>query len=194
MYCQSSGGSKGSSSILADKTFLRLLVLASVAVGVAMACTCVTNMCTNIPADNQYYLTSFCDKQVACGSFSGNCNEYYAADYKRFGCNKVISCCKGSNCVNLKVIDGGPACWVEDGAKKPIVDASYSTCNHFTGHTSCGWGDKILITCKASFVTLPEALTPEALLEESRILGPCTLNSTTSTSRGDLPPCLADMS
>ena len=113
-----------------------------------------------MPSDNVYYLTSFCDSSVACGkilfnwfcittfdiriilliwgSFSGNCNDYYSADYSRFGCNSIISCCKGSDCVNLKVIDGGPSCSVENSAGKPVVDASYSTCKHFTGSTSCG--------------------------------------------------------
>lgn len=51
--------------------------------------SCSSSMCSDIPANNQYYLTSFCDKSVACGAFSGNCNEYYAADYKRFGCNSI---------------------------------------------------------------------------------------------------------
>lgn len=58
----------------------------------ASACvsgTCSQGMCSDIPADNVYYLTSFCDASVACGSFSGNCNEYYMADYKRFGCNSI---------------------------------------------------------------------------------------------------------
>ena len=35
---------------------------------IGTTCTCNSNgMCTNIPADNNYYLTSFCDKSVACG-------------------------------------------------------------------------------------------------------------------------------
>ena len=51
--------------------------------------TCSQGMCSDIPADNVYYLTSFCDSSVACGTFSGNCNEYYMADYKRFGCNSI---------------------------------------------------------------------------------------------------------
>ncbi len=37
--------------------------------------SCKNGMCSDIPSNNQYYLTSFCDKSVACGSFSGNCNE-----------------------------------------------------------------------------------------------------------------------
>jgi len=147
-------------------------------------------MCTNIPADGMYYLTSFCDKTVACGKFSGNCNEFYCADYKRFGCGKGITCCKGSNCVNLKVIDGGPACWVEDKAGKPIIDASYSACKQFTGHTGCGYGDKILVNCKVSQYTFPFTDSLEATMIESRILGPCHRNATTAAEAG-LPECLA---
>ena len=140
--------------------FQRLfVVLAVLFVSVAQGCvsgSCKSGMCSDIPSDNKYYLTSFCDKSVACGSWSGNCNEYYSADYSRFGCNSIskfaenlkglnylfciflVSCCQGSDCVNLKVIDGGPGCTVEDSAKKQIVDASYSTCKHFTKSTSCG--------------------------------------------------------
>jgi hypothetical protein len=74
------------------------------------------------------------------GKFSGNCNEYFMADYKRFGCGRMVSCCQGSKCANLKVIDGGPGtvcsldramhltqcaicagCWVEDAAGKPVI-------------------------------------------------------------------------
>jgi len=119
--------------------------------------SCTSGMCSDIPSTNQYYLTSFCDSSVACGSFSGNCNEYYMADYMRFGCNSIVSCCVGSDCLNLKVIDGGPGCSVEDSAHKQIVDASYSTCKHFTGYNDCGWSDKFVVTCKktsASFADL----------------------------------------
>lgn len=73
---------------------LLFVVVAMVALlsRVSEACvsgSCYNGMCKDIPADNTYYLTSFCDKSVACGSFSGNCNEYYAADYSRFGCGAV---------------------------------------------------------------------------------------------------------
>jgi hypothetical protein len=132
---------------------------------------CVSGSCTNgmysdVPSNNEYYLTPFCDSSVACGSFSGNCNEYYAADYARFGCNSIISCCQGSDCLNLKVIDGGPGCSVEDSAHKQIVDASYSTCKHFTGSTSCGWSDKIKVVCKKTTYTV--ANLDETVLGESQ--------------------------
>lgn len=71
-----------------------LIVLLNVTYG-CISGTCSQSMCSDIPADNNYYLTSFCDSSVACGSFSGNCNEYYCADYKRFGCNSIVSCCQG---------------------------------------------------------------------------------------------------
>ena len=70
----------------------RIATIVSVAVAPVMACisgSCSQNMCSDIPTNNVYYLTSFCDAEVACGSFSGDCNEYFMADYKRFGCNSI---------------------------------------------------------------------------------------------------------
>merc|ERR1712194_248490 len=97
------------------------------------------------------------------------------ADYKRFGCGSIVRCCQGSDCLNLKVIDGGPGCSVEDSAGKQIVDASYSTCKHFTGSTSCGWSDRITVTCtKTSYTELDLENTPNAKIS----LGPCSFNST----------------
>ena len=66
--------------------------------------------CTNIPADNVYYLTSFCDQQTACGKSCGNCNFYYAADSQRFKCGSTISCSRAGKSANLEVIDYGPDC------------------------------------------------------------------------------------
>ena len=71
------------------KFFAVLLLCLLSAVSACVSGTCKNGMCSDIPSNNEYYLTSFCDKSVACGSFSGNCNEYYAADYSRFGCNSV---------------------------------------------------------------------------------------------------------
>lgn len=89
-----------------------------------------------------YYLTSFCDQQTACGPSCGNCMSYYAADAQRFGCGGVLSCTRNGHNANLKVIDSGPACWVENDAGMPIIDASTSACKLFSGQTSCGWSDK----------------------------------------------------
>lgn len=98
---------------------MKLLIFALVALLAAVTyqyqCTCSQNMCTNIPANHQYYLTDFCGPATtACGKSCGNCKWYYSADYKRFGCGSTIHCCRGTKCVNLQVIDGGPACWVEN--------------------------------------------------------------------------------
>lgn len=170
--------------------FLFLVAFATL-IGESFGCvsgSCKNGMCSDIPSDNMYYLTSFCDSSVACGSFSGNCNEYYAADYSRFGCGSIISCCQGSDCLNLKVIDGGPGCSVEDSAHKQIVDASYSTCKHFTGSTSCGWSDKISVKCvKVSSATVQDTLGPdgqETLLGGRIPLGPCSTNSTWADNHG----------
>ncbi len=167
----------------------------------AQACisgSCVSGMCSDIPANNQYYLTSFCDSSVACGTFSGNCNEYYCADYKRFGCGSIVSCCVGTDCLNLKVIDGGPGCTVEDSAKKQVVDASYSACKHFTGSTSCGWSDKILVTCKKTTATIhdtndADSLIYSALNPTAKIpLGPCSYDIGFAAER-NVPICGPDL-
>jgi len=157
-------------------------------VGISYACTCVSNMCTNIPADGNYYLTSFCDKSVACGAFSGNCNEFYCADYKRFGCHNMITCCQSSKCVNLKVIDGGPSCGVENSAGRPVIDASYSACKTFTGRTGCGWSDHVAVNCKRGqlerFQMMSEA-------ETAPLLGLCSYNATVAAAE-KIPMCVGE--
>lgn len=67
---------------------------------------------------------------------------YYAADAQRFGCGAVLSCTRNGRSANLKVIDSGPACWVENDAGMPIIDASTSACQTFSGQSSCGWSDR----------------------------------------------------
>jgi hypothetical protein len=123
---------------------MKLALLLTFILGLAYAQTA----CTNIPADNVYYLTSFCDQTTACGKSCGNCNFYYAADSQRFKCGATISCTRSGKSANLEVIDYGPNCDLEKKSGKPIIDASYSTCKLFTGSTSCGWSDKIAVTCK----------------------------------------------
>lgn len=59
---------------------------------------------------------------------------------------------------------------MEDSAHKQIVDASYSTCKHFTGSTSCGWSDKITVTCKKTSYT-GEDLIPGSFESESKATG-----------------------
>ena len=109
------------------------------------------------------------------------------ADYKRFGCGSIVSCCKGSDCLNLKVIDGGPGCSVEDSAHKQIVDASYSTCKHFTGSTSCGWSDKITVVCKKTSYSVADI--NDNIVKGTQIsLGPCSYNATFAQEK-QVPMC-----
>lgn len=161
--------------------------LFALALSCALACTCVQNMCTNVPRDGKYYLTSFCDKEVACGRWSGNCNEYFAADYKRFGCGRVITCKRAGKAINLKVIDGGPGCDVERKANMPIIDASPSTCRYLANSNSCGWSDRIAITCAPGslFLAYNETATD--------MLGPCSIDLD-AAARNGLPLCVGDFS
>ena len=79
--------------------------------------------------------------------------------------------------MNLKVIDGGPSCEVEDNAGKQVVDASYSTCKHFTGSTSCGWSDHISVTCKKTSYFVEDTLSLMGYKDKIP-LGPCSYNAT----------------
>jgi len=168
----------------------RLIVLA-VLVAAAFAsnnitdftCNCKSSCCTYIPSDGSYYLTSFCDSSVACGGSCGNCKGWYATSAMRFGCNKQLKCSKsGYDSVTLKVIDSGPACWVEEKAGRSIIDASYSTCQHFAGSNSCGWSDRISITCAV--------VSAKAMVDDS-MLGPCAETPEDAKKRG-LPLCPRD--
>lgn len=102
-----------------------------------------------------------------------------------------MSCCRGSDCLNLKVIDGGPGCSVEDSAHKQIVDASFSTCKHFTGSTSCGWSDKFSVTCKKTSYMVENTLANAATYAKVP-LGPCSYNSTFASEKG-VPMCGYDV-
>jgi len=88
-------------------------------------------------------------------------------------CGSTISCCCNRNgkCSNLKVIDGGPACYVENNAGGPVIDASYSMCQSCTGSTSCGWSDHVPIHCTKRFASFNETE-----IDTDSILGPCTFD------------------
>ena len=91
-------------------------------------------MCSDIPDDNVYYLTTFYNKRVKCGEiFYGTEDDYYMAGQQRFGCDSIVSCCKDDDCLNLKVIDAGPNEFGEDNGNKQVIDASRSACKYFTG-------------------------------------------------------------
>ena len=80
----------------------------------------------------------------------------------------------------LLCLDSGPACWVEDKAGKPIIDASHSVCKYFTGRSGCGWSDRISVKCPK--VSLPP---------EKTVLGPCKIDD--SPEYAHLPHCLMEM-
>eukprot|EP01122_Echinamoeba_exundans_P006608 TRINITY_DN1894_c0_g1_i1.p1 TRINITY_DN1894_c0_g1~~TRINITY_DN1894_c0_g1_i1.p1 ORF type:complete len:108 (+),score=20.85 TRINITY_DN1894_c0_g1_i1:544-867(+) len=82
-------------------------------------------------------------------------------------------CCRSNKCTYLRVIDTGPACYVEDRANMPIIDASYSTCKMFTGSTSCGSSDKVGVVCR-------KVLRPI----ENHELGPCNLDAEEARATG----------
>lgn len=85
---------------------MKSILIACLLVASALAATA----CTNIPADNVYYLTSFCDQTTACGISCGNCTWYYAADSQRFKCKSTLNCNRAGKSANLEVIDYGPDC------------------------------------------------------------------------------------
>lgn len=166
-----------------SNSFLLGLICLIVAIAsVNAACQCSSSnrrvgICKEVPSDGNYYLTSFCDKETACGVTCGNCSWPYATSAGRFGCNARLNCCQGSKCIVLRVIDSGPACWVEDKAGRAIIDASYTTCRYFTGSNSCGWSDRVSINCRRTLLTQ----------SEDSYLGPCTTDLTAVTK--DLPLC-----
>lgn len=145
-------------------------------------CGCKSGCCTTIPSDGNYYLTSFCDSSTACGQSCGNCQGWYATSAIRFRCNAQLKCCRGNDCVTLKVIDSGPGCWVEEKVGRAIIDASYSTCKHFTGGSSCGWSDRISINCKK--------ITTDAMMPDD-MLGPCA-NTPEEAAANGKPLCPSD--
>lgn len=53
----------------------------------------VNGMCRDIPKDNTYFLTSFCDQEVACPPYTYDCSlsnrEYFAADRQVGACMHI---------------------------------------------------------------------------------------------------------
>jgi len=150
--------------------FCWTLVLCFVASSIAYNCQlCYGDMCCNIPSDHQYYLTDFCGgyphDQTSCGNF---CDQfrYFTADRQRFGCGGYLNICGRGKCVKAKVIDAGPANWVEQDAGMPIIDASPDVCSYITGAGSCGWSDRILISAVPTTVKDDSELGPWNVTEK----------------------------
>ncbi|EGG23737.1 lysozyme [Cavenderia fasciculata] len=140
----------------------RIIVYIAFILSVLSAAAYAGFTCAKPPSNNQYYLTDFCGSTSACGqvpSCSGT--HYFTADAQRFGCSKYLNLCNSSKkCVKAQIYDSGPAMWVEQDAGRAIIDASPTICQLLSGHSSCGWSDKISITA-----TLTSAL-------DGRPLGP----------------------
>lgn len=103
------------------------------------------------PSDDLYYLTSFgggSDTQrVACGGRVADGLWYYLADSWRFGCGARVRITNPQNGASVvaQVIDVGPACWVEERAGGPIIDASPLVARHLFGHPMVGWSDRKIV-------------------------------------------------
>jgi hypothetical protein len=71
---------------------------------------------------------------------------YFTANNGRFPCLQRlrISNPKNGKQVIAVVLDGGPACWVEQKVSKAILDASTPVSMHLFG-TAHGWSDKALV-------------------------------------------------
>ncbi|MFO0611220.1 MAG: D-alanyl-D-alanine carboxypeptidase family protein [Polyangiaceae bacterium] len=85
-----------------------------------------------------------------CAGLSGpECERHinwYVADQDRFGCGahlRVTNPANGKSAI-VEVIDGGPACWVENDAGNGIVDLSTRVAMHLFG-SEVGWSDKAKI-------------------------------------------------
>jgi hypothetical protein len=110
----------------------------------------------DIPADGQYYITTFGgggDTQpMSCGGTADG-NWAYIADRARFGCGaKVRVEANGKACIT-EVADCGPNICVEQAACNcgcgdhfPIIDASPFITEYLFGVSGVGWSDHTLVT------------------------------------------------
>jgi hypothetical protein len=101
----------------------------------------------DIPADNQFFLTSFgggSDTQpVACGGPIADGSWWYSTSSYRWPCGTklVVTNPANNRSVVVQVADVGPAKWVEDRAGGPVLDASPLVAQYLFGHSSEGYAD-----------------------------------------------------
>lgn len=111
---------------------------------------CAGKASHDIPASNEYILTSFGfgsdDGIMSCGSFTKHGTWYYAASRQRYGCGARIKIEANGKCVVAQTDDYGPDVCVETRAKSPIIDASPLVSEHLFGTQSAGWSDHFKIT------------------------------------------------
>jgi hypothetical protein len=118
--------------------------------------TCADISYGDVPADGQYYVTTFgggADTQgMSCGGTADG-TWAYIADRARFGCDtKVRIEAGGKKCVAL-VADCGPNRCVEEAAcdcgcgdHHPIIDASPFITEYLLGVSGAGYSDQIVVT------------------------------------------------
>ena len=115
---------------------------------------------STIPANDEYYLTSFGNTPsdngtMSCGESTLDGTWYYAASRQRYGCGAHIQIVANGKCVVAETDDYGPDVCVENAAGRPIIDASPLVSEHLFGTSSAGWSDRFAIT-----VTLVDKSTP----------------------------------
>jgi hypothetical protein len=94
------------------------------------------------PSDPSAYLHS-----VACGGKKPDGAWWYSTGAWSFGCFSRLELRANGKCVVVKVVDNGPAGWVEAKAKQRcggngyIIDASPLVSKHLFGTSGAGWSD-----------------------------------------------------
>lgn len=63
-------------------------------------CECKEDCCEYIPSNGDYYLTTFCDQETACGKSCGDCNWWYSTSAMRWKCGTKLQCCSAKNTTN----------------------------------------------------------------------------------------------
>jgi hypothetical protein len=111
------------------------------------------------PAPWTYYLTSYggySDKSAyngkpACGGSRVNGKWWYSTGAWSFKCFARLELRANGKCAVVKVVDNGPAGWVENKAKAKcggigyIIDASPLVTKHLYGKSGSGWSDCLKI-------------------------------------------------
>ncbi len=104
---------------------------------------------STIPANSQYYLTTFTGGTMSCGEQADGVS-LYIADRQRFGCGthvRVTNPANGKSCVTF-VGDTGPNICVEEAADEPIIDASPAISEYLFNESSEGWSGHRLVTAQ----------------------------------------------
>jgi hypothetical protein len=121
--------------------------------------------CYGGPSDSSAYLGT-----PACGGKKVDGKWWYSTGAYSFGCGSKLELKANGKCAVVKVVDNGPAAWVEAKAKAKcggtgyIIDASPLVTKHLFNLSCAGWSD-----CKKIQVRKVSSSTPE---------GPCSTTPT----------------